>query len=723
MKSKTRDDLHEYQNKAVKFIVDKGRVFLTLEMGLGKTVSTLTAITDLFDSLSISRVLVIAPLRVANSVWAQEARKWSHTKHLKIQICTGSEQRRLMALQHDADVYVINRENVPWLVKRYGAKWPFDMVVVDECFPKGTEILTSSGVLDISHVKIGDVVMTSKGPMPVTRTFKKKTYDLIRLTFSDGKTIECTPEHPFATEKGWLPAIDVSGLCVVRGSVSENKVGTSLLFKILLKASNVVAKTRIRIGDYDGKIDFEFAIQKRLHSLEQRSFLGTGNKRAIIESAQEIWTLPDCAWGKWENKPLRNVNARNFIGRMADAICNTYKTTKGFWVSNLLQSRFWNSRKENSFRDRWQLSHIAEAVGREERHFSSVVRVDRIENIKCKSSRVVYNLETDGINDYFANGVLVHNCSSFKSAASQRFKALKKVLPYTDSVVLLTGTPSPNGLLDLWSQVYLVDYGHALGRTMTSYKQRFFESDYMGYKWSPKAGASEQIHALIRPFSLSMAAEDYLDLPDRIELINGLTLDSKTHAEYISFEKKLFMELEDGKDVEAATAAVLANKLLQFCNGALYTDAHKNWSEIHTLKLDALEEIVAENAGENILVAYNYKSDLERLQKRFPDAVLLDKSQQVIDKWNRGEISMLLAHPQSAGHGLNLQHGGTMIVWFSLVWSLEYYQQFNARLHRQGQEKPVRIVHLIIHGCLDERVISVLRHKDATQSALLRALK
>jgi len=441
-----RNNLHAYQNRAVSFIKDRKRCGLFLDMGLGKTTSTLTAVSDLIDDFQIRKTLVIAPLRVANSVWRQEAAKWAHLDHLRVSVATGTAKQRLEALMTSADVYVINRENVDWLVKHYGPKWPFDMVIIDES-------------------------------------------------------------------------------------------------------------------------------------------------------------------------------------------------------------------------------------------------------------------------------------SSFKNPSAKRFRALRRVLPMTEYMVLLTGTPSPNSLLDVWPQMFLIDFGEALGRTVTAYKQRFFESDYMGYKWNIREGAAEKIHALMLPRVLHMSAEDYLDVPPRIDLIESIELPPEALATYKEFEKTLLAELEDGEEVEAATAAVLANKLLQFANGAVYTDEKKNWSETHKVKLDALEEILDENQNETLLVAYNYKSDLARLQERFPNAIVLDKKQNTIDKWNAGEIKMLLAHPASAGHGLNLQNGGSLIVWFGLTWSLEYYQQFNARLHRQGQEKPVRILHIIGKGTIDERVMGVLAHKDMTQRGLLAALK
>lgn len=441
----SRDDMHDYQNRAVQFIKDKGRCALLLDMGLGKTTSTLTAVSDLLDGFMVNKVLVIAPLRVANSVWAQESQKWSHLKHLSTNVCTGTERQRIAALSSQADVYTINRENVPWLVKHFGKKWPFDCVVIDES-------------------------------------------------------------------------------------------------------------------------------------------------------------------------------------------------------------------------------------------------------------------------------------SSFKSASSQRFKALKKILPDTQYMVLLTGTPSPNGLLDLWSQIYLLDFGASLGRTMGGYKQRFFDSDHMGYKFTPRVGSDERIRSLINDFCLSMSAVDYLELPERINLNVEIELDAKARKFYEQFEKELLAELDNGEVVEALNAAVLANKLLQVSNGFTYTDDKKNWQTVHSAKLDALKELVEQN-DEPMLVAYNYKIDLERIIEAFPDAIVLDSSPETIARWNRGEIKMLLAHPASAGHGLNLQQGGSLCVWFGLNWSLELYQQFNARLHRQGQTKPVRIVHIVAKGCIDERVLTVLADKDAVQSKLLNALK
>lgn len=440
-------DLHEYQLKLCEIIKEKKTHLLAVSMGLGKTASTLTAIADLLDSFAINKVIVFAPLRVANSVWKQEISKWEHLKHLRVSVCTGSERQRLAALQAPADIYVINRENSAWIAELFRKKWPFDMTVIDES-------------------------------------------------------------------------------------------------------------------------------------------------------------------------------------------------------------------------------------------------------------------------------------SSYKSSKSQRFKALKRVIFGSDYRILLSGTPAPNGVMDLWSQMYLVDGGERLGKTMLGYKQRYFAAeDYMGFNFQPKQGAVDTIHGLVADKMVSMSASDYLDLPECINIEVPVYLPPEAMKKYKDFEKTSLANFPVDIEIEAINAAVLAGKLLQFASGSVYYDAVHNYHIIHDAKLDALAELIEDNAGENIIVTYYFKSDLERLKKRFPHAVVLDKNPDTILRWNRGEISLLLVHPKSSGHGLNIQAGGAVLVWYSLVWSLEEFLQTNARLDRQGQEKPVRIFTLVAQGTIDERVVKVLEDKNATQASLLHALR
>ena len=438
-----RENLHHYQNSALDVVLNKKKCALFLDMGLGKTTTTLTAIHDLYYNFSVERILIIAPLKVANNVWHKEAQKWEHLQELDIAIATGSVNERLSAINSNKTITLINKENVPWLIEK--CKWKWDMVVIDES-------------------------------------------------------------------------------------------------------------------------------------------------------------------------------------------------------------------------------------------------------------------------------------SSFKSARAKRFRALKKVMKYIRSIVLLSGTPSPNGMMDLWSQMYLIDQGERLGRTITNYRQRFFVPDgYMGYNYKLKPGAKEQIMELIKDVCVTMTAEDYLELPECINVNEFIELPDKAKQQYKELEKEFIISLDD-IDIESPSKAALGNKLLQICNGSVY-DAERNVHEIHNEKIERLKEIIEDNPGENFLVAYNYKHDLEKLQKAFPKAVKLETAKQE-DDWNKGKIKILLAHPASAGHGLNLQYGGNVIIWYGLTWNLEYYQQFNKRLHRQGQKNIVRNIHLIAKGCLDEKVLFfALSGKAKTQKDLIDYLK
>ena len=251
---------------------------------------------------------------------------------------------------------------------------------------------------------------------------------------------------------------------------------------------------------------------------------------------------------------------------------------------------------------------------------------------------------------------------------------------------------------------------------------RFFEAGYNGYSFKPVKNANKIIHKLIDDIVISLNVDDYLEMPERIDTVMRVNIPPTRLAEYKQLEREFLIQINDA-EIVAYNAATLAGKLLQYCNGAMYTDELKNWTEIHTAKLDALDEILEDNQDENLLIAYNYKTDLIRLKARYPDAVVLDNDPDIITRWNNGQIKILLAHPASAGHGLNLQHGGSIIVWFGLNWSLELYQQFNGRLHRQGQTKPVRIVHIVADGCIDDKVMRAIENKAQTQDELLNALK
>lgn len=447
MNETVRFEPHEYQRTAIDKILATPRCGLFLDMGLGKTVITLTAVERLmYDSFEISRVLVIAPLRVAEDTWSRESAKWEHLRHLTLSKILGTPAQRRAALAAEADIYVINRENVVWLCNEL-KHWCFDMVVIDEL-------------------------------------------------------------------------------------------------------------------------------------------------------------------------------------------------------------------------------------------------------------------------------------SSFKSPKAQRFRALRKVIGGSKRVVGLTGTPAPNGLIDLWSEMYLIDGGERLGRTVTGYRERYFVPDKRNqttiFTYKPKQGADEAIRAKLADICVSMKAADWLTLPERIDCVTAVKLTPAQRKAYDKFERDMYIEFTEG-EVSAISAAALTNKLLQYSNGAMYTESGE-YIEVGEGKLDALGEIIEAANGAPVLCFYSYKHDLERIKRRFPQAVKLETAQHITD-WNEGKIPLLLAHPAGAGHGLNLQAGGNIIVWFGLTWSLELYQQANARLHRQGQQRSVIVHHLLTENTADERVYRSLQDKSAVQDELLTALK
>lgn len=450
-----RSNLHEYQERGVSHIIDNEYCALFLDMGLGKTVTTLTAIKELLDNCIISNALVIAPKKVTQVTWSDEIKNWKHLQGLTISVIDGTAKQRREAMAAKADIYAVSRDNIVWLVLECGGvKLPYDMVVIDEL-------------------------------------------------------------------------------------------------------------------------------------------------------------------------------------------------------------------------------------------------------------------------------------SSFKNHASKRFRAMRKVRKFIPRVVGLTGTPAPNGLIDLFAQMYLIDEGQRLGKTVTEYRDRFFKPGkrngdivYTYELKAPQDKTEQQISDLISDITISMTAEDYLKMPDKIMLYDYVDLAPKVLALYRDFEREQILELINSDEpISAASAAALSNKLQQFANGAIY-DAERNVKDLHDEKLDKLEEIVEAANGEPVLIAYSYKHDLERIMQKLKayKPVKLEKPEHIAG-WNSGRIPVLVMHPASAGHGLNLQKGGHNIVWFGNTWSLELYQQFNARLYRQGQGKPVTIHHIVTRGTIDEKIIKALEGKKQTQDGLMESIK
>ncbi len=321
--------------------------------------------------------------------------------------------------------------------------------------------------------------------------------------------------------------------------------------------------------------------------------------------------------------------------------------------------------------------------------------------------------------------VVIDELSSFKSAQAKRWKALRRVRGRIRRIIGLTGTPRPNGLEDLWPEVYLLDQGARLGRTLSAFRTTYLVPEKMNghivYSYRPREGAEEEVYEMLSDICMSIRKEDVLSLPGQIYEDIELTAPPSLLKQYKQFERDKVLECLGADDeIVAGSAAALTNKLLQFANGAIY-DMDGGVHHLHDIKLDALEELLEEAGGDPVLVLYAYKHDRDRIRSRIKCREL-DKPED-IDAWNRGEIPVALAHPASIGHGLNLQDGGHIIVWYGLTWSLELYQQANERLNRPGQKNVCRVYHLILKGTHDERVLQSLKNKDKGQAAAIEALR
>ena len=319
--------------------------------------------------------------------------------------------------------------------------------------------------------------------------------------------------------------------------------------------------------------------------------------------------------------------------------------------------------------------------------------------------------------------IVLDELSSFKSHQTNRFKALMSVRPRVKRIVGLTGTPASNSLIDLWAEFKLLDMGKRLGRYITRYREEYFVPDKRNgmqiYSWKPVLGSQQRIYDAISDITISMESRDYLQMPDLVLNEIDVYLDEKEKDIYKSFKSSLTAEFKD-QEITAMNAAALSNKLLQMANGAVYTDDGKV-IPLHDRKMEALEDLIESANGNPVMIAYWYKHDLERIQEKFKIREI--KTRKDIEDWNSGKIKIACIHQASAGHGLTLQSGGSTLIWFGLTWSLELYQQTNARLYRQGQKNTVVIHHLITKGTIDEQVMAALKRKDKTQSALMAAVK
>lgn len=432
--------------------------------------------------------------------------------------------------------------------------------------------------------------------------------------------------------------------------------------------------------------------------------------------------ITDCALGLFLDMGLGKTVST--LTAIADLIYNRFQVCKVLVIApKKVAEATWS--KEVEKWDHLQMLRVSTVLGS---------AAKRIRALATPADLYVINRENiSWLVDYYRNDwpfdmVVLDESSSFKNPQAKRFKALKLVRSRIKRIVELTGTPAPNGLMDLWAQIYLLDGGARLGKTITGYRERYFQPDARNaqqvFSYKPKKTADQTVHGLISDICISMKAEDYLQLPDLVSVTVPVKLAPAAQKAYDRMEKEMLLEIDD-ETIDAGSAAVLSNKLLQLCNGAIYDTMH-GIHVVHDCKLTAFLELMEGLAGKPALVFYAFQHDRDRILSALAGSGLRVRQYgkpQDADDWNAGKIDILLAHPASTAYGLNLQQGGNHVIWYGLTWSLELYQQANKRLHRQGQTEKVIVHNLIVENGMDVDVMQALEGKADTQDALMHALK
>lgn len=438
----------------------------------------------------------------------------------------------------------------------------------------------------------------------------------------------------------------------------------------------------------------------------------------LIQSQDYFWI-----WASAESKTVITLSA------IRDLMLDTCEVSKALVIAPLRVARdTWPA--EAGKWDHLEDIDVSVIVGDKKTRIAALnhpamVYVINRENVKF----LVEYYEKNGLRWDF-DAVIIDELSSFKNHESQRFKWLRKVRPFVKRMIGLTGTPTSNGLMDLWAEIGILDGGERLGRFIGRYREAYFKAGSMNpqtgvvFQYVPRPGAEEQIYGKIADITISMKAMDYLHMPDCVPARHYVEMDKKERKLYDMLRKDLIIPLKDA-DIDAANAASLTGKLLQMANGAVY-DENSAVREIHQRKLEKLEDLIEAANGQSVLVAYWFKHDRQRIMEHLSSMGYKPrdiKESKDIRDWNGGNIQVALIHPASAGHGLNIQSGGHILIWFGLTWSLELYQQTNARLWRQGQTDVVTIHHIICKDTVEEDVMAALEQKDITQEKLIAAVK
>lgn len=741
-----------WQPGAIRHLLENLRCALFVPPGMGKTSMVLRALEILNLIEPVYPALVLAPLRVARDTWRDETQKWTFSKHLRVSPILGDKESRLAALKRPAEIYTCNYENIPWLVELYGKRWPFRTIISDECFPAGTKILTPRGDKNIDEINVGDVVSSHLGSRKVVKVFTKEVNDfnLVVLRLSNGEKIYATKEHPFFTDMGWINAESCGNRKLYgpndlpsmqkhirqrapESTVFKQKWKNTVLFSILQNKGYFLKQSRFSETFFR---KYERTTQNLWSCLEQGTTMACGNEKKNVGLGQSKRRDAESPRREWNgHDETRSYFARFFTDKFCMELSRKNKRKNGKWLSKLLQTGFWESINKSGHRSRWKFAQFfyAQSTRPEKREEVRVIGVDRYPFKKRDGSRTVFNIEVEEAHTYFAEGFLVHNCSRLKSfrprQGGARAKALYKVAwPYCKRFWGLTGSPASNGLADLFGLMYFLDQGERLGRTFTSFEQRWFTRAWNGFSIEPQAHAYDEIMEKIKDLCLSIDPADWMDIKEPVTAIVYVDMPPAARKLYDDMEREMFVTIEE-EGIEAFNAAAKRNKLVQMCNGAVYLEDGKTFKVTHDEKIQALESLVEEAAGMPVLVAYHYKSDLARLQKAFPHAVNLATAEGLA-KFKTGKFAVGFAHPASLGHGIDgLQEVTNILVYFAHSDNLENHQQILERIGpmrqmQSGLDRPVFVYSIVARNTIEEwAVLPNLQGKGRLQDLIMKAMK
>lgn len=717
--------LFKHQQVSVDFLTNNEKVADFSDPGTGKTGVEIIAYAK---RPKRKAALVIAPKSLLQAAWENDFRKFA--PNIKCSVAFAHNRKK--AMNAPADVYITNHDAVKDLLTYPASYWKkFDTLIVDECFPAGTPIDTPFGQRAIETLKCGDLINTSSGPLPISKTFQNKSNALVHIELETGETIECTENHPFATTNGWVEARSTRGLSVVRLNVHQhNEPRSTILQPLMWTQSTVGIEITGRAQHNRAEISPE---TERFTELEQGHTLPPRNQNQTQRESQgDGAQTKDSRW-KRTYRTLRKNDARNALRRLVASTCHQYWEKTRQWISTCVQSRFCKSIENESTGNRRQFAHIAQILGCEERFIVDLTRVVRVSRIERTSETVVFNLQVDGPHTYSVKGVLVHNCTAFKNHTSQRSKALAKLAKHFKYRRIMSGTPTSNGICDLWHQIYILDEGKRLGKSFTGFRNAVCVPEQVGpmpnmVKWIDKEGIEEKIYLLLHDIVIRHKFEECVDIPPNHTYSLSYELPKKHMAHYTELQDSSLLLINESS-ISAINGAVLYTKLLQAASGAAYDD-YGNYTVLDTGRYELVMDLVEER--DHSVVFFNWghqKSELTRIAeaRKIPYAVIDGKTpvqerEQITKHYQSGFYRVLFAHPQSAGHGLTLTRGRTTI-WASPTYNLEHFQQGNRRIYRISQTQKTETIVIVAPGTVDERVYKALQGKQVRMDALLKELQ